>query len=47
MAPCADRPDCPTYPAGRPFRYALEVPRGGLAQLGVGPGAQLAVGAGC
>ena len=34
MAPCADRPDCRSYPAAGPFAYALEVPAGGLAELG-------------
>lgn len=35
MAPCADSPDCPDYPAGSPFAYALEVPKGGLPGLAV------------
>jgi uncharacterized membrane protein (UPF0127 family) len=47
MAPCPDRPDCQQYFAARPYRYALEVPKGALAGLGVGPGAHLALGAGC
>ncbi|MBV8161467.1 MAG: DUF192 domain-containing protein [Acidimicrobiia bacterium] len=47
MVPCADRPDCPVYAAARAYRYALEVPRGGLTGLGVGPGAQIVVGGGC
>ena len=47
MDPCLGRTDCPTYAAARAYRYALEVPRGGLTNLGVGPGAQLVVGAGC
>jgi len=47
MTPCADRPDCPTYAATRAYRYALEVPRGGLGSLGVGPGSTITVGSGC
>ncbi len=41
MDPCLDRPQCPSYSAAGPYRYALEVPRGGLAGLGVGPGSRL------
>lgn len=47
MSPCADRPDCPTYAAARAYRYALEVPRGGLSSLGIGPGSTITVGAAC
>ncbi|MCU1451516.1 MAG: hypothetical protein JWP02_3686 [Acidimicrobiales bacterium] len=47
MAPCPDRVGCPTYAAARPYRYALEVPRGGLPGLGIGPGTALTVGGGC
>jgi len=47
MAPCPDRADCPTYPAAKPYRYALEVPQGGLGGLGIGPGSTITVGAGC
>jgi len=47
MAPCADRPNCPNYAAARAYRYALEVPQGGLGGLGVGPGSTVSVGAGC
>ncbi|MBI2709860.1 MAG: DUF192 domain-containing protein [Actinobacteria bacterium] len=46
MAPCPDGSPCPTYPAGKPFRSALEVPVdnprhgvvGGLARIDVGGG---------
>lgn len=41
MEPCLDRPQCPSYAANGPYRYALEVPKGGLAGLGIGPGARL------
>ena len=47
MAPCADRPNCPTYAAGRAYRYALEAPQGGLSGLGVGPGSAISAGGGC
>jgi uncharacterized protein len=47
MMPCADRPDCPTFGAAAAYRYALEVPRGGLPGLGIGPGSNVTVGAGC
>ena len=35
MVPCPDRDGCPQYAPGRAYRFALEVPRGGLAALGV------------
>ena len=36
MEPCPDdEPNCPTYPASGPFRYAIEVPQGRLADIGV------------
>jgi uncharacterized membrane protein (UPF0127 family) len=41
MAPCGDRSDCPIYSASGAYRYALEVPQGQLASLGVGPGSVL------
>jgi hypothetical protein len=47
MTPCADRPDCPTYGAARAYRYALEVPQGGLSSLGIGPASTITVGAAC
>ena len=47
MGPCPDKVGCPTYAAARPYRYALEVPRGGLPGLGIGPGAALTVGGAC
>jgi uncharacterized membrane protein (UPF0127 family) len=47
MTPCLDRPTCPGYGARGPYRYALEVPQGGLGGLGVGPGSVLSVGGGC
>ncbi len=47
MAPCEDRPDCPIYSAGAPYRYALEVPQGNLGELGVGPGSKLVLSGPC
>ena len=47
MTPCRDRVSCPTYSANRPYRYALEVARGGLRRLGVAPGAHITLGGGC
>lgn len=35
MAACGDHAQCPTYFAAGPYRYALEVPRGDLDELGV------------
>ena len=39
--PCGDRADCQIYGAAAPYRYALEVPKGQLASLGIGPGSIL------
>ena len=47
MEPCLDRIECPTYHATRPYRFALEVAKGGLAEMGIGPGSQLTVGGTC
>ncbi len=47
MDPCADEPDCPTYPPGGRHRFALEVPQGELAAMGVADGSSLAVGGEC
>jgi uncharacterized membrane protein (UPF0127 family) len=44
MTPCSDTSDCPRYEATGPFRFALEVPQGRLDDLGIGPGATVAVG---
>jgi uncharacterized membrane protein (UPF0127 family) len=42
MEPCADgAADCPLHGAAAPYRYALEVPKGDLPGLGVGPGSRL------
>ncbi|MGH9225051.1 MAG: DUF192 domain-containing protein [Acidimicrobiales bacterium] len=47
MEPCLDRADCPIHAAPRPFRYALEVPKGGLATLSIGAGSVISVGGPC
>jgi len=47
MEPCLDKVDCPNYYAARPYRYALEVGKGDLGDLGVGPGSHLTVGGAC
>lgn len=43
MEPCPaeDPGDCPTFPAARPIVHALEVPKGGLGALGIGPGSTM------
>jgi uncharacterized membrane protein (UPF0127 family) len=47
MEPCGDVDSCPKFTATANYRYAIEVPRGLLGRLGVGPGAILKVGAAC
>jgi uncharacterized membrane protein (UPF0127 family) len=48
MTPCpATITACPTYPAGRPYRYAIEVLKGGLSRFRVGPSSILTVGGAC
>lgn len=48
MAPCsATAPDCPTYPPGGRYRFAVEVFQGDLDDLGVGPGSRLTLGGPC
>jgi uncharacterized membrane protein (UPF0127 family) len=44
MAPCLNQAQCPGYSSRGTYRYALEVPQGQLASLGVGPGSVLTVG---
>lgn len=41
MEPCPDDPSCPTYPAGGPVLWAIEVPQGQLPGLGITPGSTL------
>lgn len=47
MAPCGEADDCPLYGAERPYRFALEVPQGELASLGIEEGSELRVGGHC
>ena len=47
MVPCLTSSDCPLYPAAGPYRYALEVEKGGLGPLGIGPGTVLSIGGAC
>jgi uncharacterized protein len=47
MAPCADVEGCQLYPAAGPYRFALEVPQGGLDDLGLVEGSKVAVGGSC
>jgi uncharacterized membrane protein (UPF0127 family) len=47
LEPCPDVDGCPTIAAPVPFRYVVEVEKGGLSRLGLGPGSQIAVTSGC
>jgi uncharacterized membrane protein (UPF0127 family) len=47
MEPCLTTPTCPLYSAAAPYRYALEVAKGGLPSLGIGAGAVISVGGPC
>lgn len=47
MDPCLGAPECPTYAAKGPYRFALEVERGDLLKLGARPGSRLEVGDRC
>jgi uncharacterized membrane protein (UPF0127 family) len=47
MSPCGNRTDCPVYPAAGPYRYAIEVPKGRLARLGLSGDARIRVGGRC
>jgi uncharacterized membrane protein (UPF0127 family) len=48
MLPCPKTSaTCPTYSAISPYSVAIEVRAGGLPQLGIGPGAKIAVGGPC
>lgn len=47
MEPCIGRADCPLFSAAAPYRYALEVPKGRLGPLGIGPGSVISVGGAC
>jgi uncharacterized membrane protein (UPF0127 family) len=47
LEPCPDMDGCPTIAAPAKFRYVVEVEKGGLSRLGLGPGSQIAVTNGC
>jgi len=47
LEPCPDMDGCPTIAAPAAFRYAVEVEKGGLSRLGLGPGSQIAFSEGC
>ncbi len=47
LEPCPDMEGCPTIAAPAPFRFAVEVEKGGLSRLGLGPGSQIAFADGC
>jgi uncharacterized membrane protein (UPF0127 family) len=48
MEPCpATITSCPTYAAGRPYRYAIEVLKGGLSRFRVGASSVLSVSGTC
>jgi uncharacterized membrane protein (UPF0127 family) len=47
MEPCEDRDGCPTYPSDGTYRYAIEVPQGGLDDLGITEAATVTVGGLC
>lgn len=44
MEPCLASAACPSYTAPRPFRFAIEVPKGTLESLGIVPGARISIG---
>ena len=48
MEPCPPQLNsCPTYAAGQPYRYAIEVLKGGLARFRVGARSVLTLGTAC
>jgi uncharacterized membrane protein (UPF0127 family) len=47
MEPCGDIPTCPLYTPEGSYRFALEVPKGRLGELGLVEGATLKVGGDC
>lgn len=48
MPLCTSEPgQCPTYGPGRPYRWAFEVPLGGLAAAGLGAGTTVNLGGPC
>jgi uncharacterized membrane protein (UPF0127 family) len=49
MEPCLEEPagGCPTYHPSGSYRFAVEVPQGGLDELGIEPGSRLTTGGAC
>lgn len=47
MGPCPDQEGCPQYPPAGPYRFALEVQKGGLERLGVATDSVLSLGGAC
>ncbi|MDQ1373277.1 MAG: uncharacterized protein QOJ09_615 [Actinomycetota bacterium] len=47
MVPCISTGDCPHYNATASYRTAIEVAKGGLPGLGIGPGSVMHVGGSC
>jgi uncharacterized protein len=47
MEPCADSPDCPTYPPPGPYQLAIEVPQGRHVEAGLVPGATVVATGAC
>lgn len=47
LEPCPDAEGCPTISPPAPFRTAVEVEKGGLGRLGLGPGSQIGFTPGC
>lgn len=47
MEPCPDQDGCPQYSAAGPYRFAVEVEKGGLSRLGIDEGSVLSVGGDC
>jgi uncharacterized membrane protein (UPF0127 family) len=48
MQPCpATTTACPTFAAGAPYQTAIEVEKGGLSSLGIGPGSSIQLGGPC
>jgi uncharacterized membrane protein (UPF0127 family) len=45
MAPCGDSKDCPTYPPGAPYRFAIEMPQGRFPLVGIGRTASIRINA--
>jgi len=47
MEPCEDRDGCPTYAPTGEYRYAIEVPKGHLENLGIEKGSKVTIGGSC